>query len=172
MNHLFGFLLLSDSNLKILFTGLKALIYGAAFVGLWAWMALGFRAYDNYFPVLPEWSGILGIVLISAGGILALLCLGLFVIRGKGTGAPFDPPREFVAVGPYRRVRNPMYIAGWLMFIGFGFYEHSIVILLFSLVFLLVAHLFVTLVEEPGLEKRFGQSYLEYKKSVNRWIPK
>jgi protein-S-isoprenylcysteine O-methyltransferase Ste14 len=155
-----------------LFTGLRALAYGTAFVALWVWIASGIRIFDQYLPILlPVWTGTLGIFLVSVGGILVLLCLSMFVIRGNGTGAPFDPPREFVAFGPYRHVRNPMYIAGWVMFVGFGLYEQSISILLFTLIWLLLAHLFVLFVEEPGLEKRFGVSYREYKRSVNRWIP-
>jgi protein-S-isoprenylcysteine O-methyltransferase Ste14 len=158
--------------MNVLFTGLRALVYGTAFVALWVWIALGIRICDQYLPVLlPVWTGILGIILVSVGGTLALLCLSMFVIRGNGTGAPFDPPREFVAFGPYRYVRNPMYIGGWVMFVGFGFYEQSISILLFSLIWLVLVHLFVLFVEEPGLEKRFGESYREYKRSVNRWIP-
>lgn len=158
--------------MKSLFIGLKALAYGTAFVGLWGWLALRTRVFDYHFLVLPPWTGILGIVLLTMGGILALLSVGLFVVRGKGTDAPFDPLREFVAVGPYCRVRNPMYIGGWAMFLGLGLYERSIPILLFSLVWLLLTHLFVVFVEEPGLEKRFRNSYREYKKSVNCWIPK
>ncbi len=42
----------------------------------------------------------------------------------------------------------------------------------FALVFLCCAHLFVVFYEEPGLERRFGQSYLDYKRSVNRWLPR
>jgi protein-S-isoprenylcysteine O-methyltransferase Ste14 len=128
--------------------------------------------FDSRFAIrLPDWTKIAGIILMAAGGILALLCLSLFVVRGKGTPAPFDAPREFVAVGPYRYVRNPMYIGGWLVLIGFGLLERSISILLFSFAWLLLAHLFVLVVEERGLEERFGHSYLEYKKSVNRWMP-
>ena len=65
-----------------------------------------------------------------------------------------------------------MYIGGWFVLAGFGLYEESISILLFSLVWLVIFHLFVVLVEEPGLMKRFGESYVEYKKSVNRWVPR
>jgi protein-S-isoprenylcysteine O-methyltransferase Ste14 len=64
-----------------------------------------------------------------------------------------------------------MYIGGWVMFVGLGLYEQSISILLFSLIWLVLVHLFVLFVEEPGLEERFGDSYREYRKSVNRWIP-
>ena len=65
-----------------------------------------------------------------------------------------------------------MYIGAIILAIGFGFYYRSFSMVLFSLVFFFVAHLFVIYVEEPGLEIRFGQSYLDYKKSVNRWVPK
>jgi protein-S-isoprenylcysteine O-methyltransferase Ste14 len=158
--------------MNVFFTALRALAYGTAFVGLWVWIALGIRTYDQHLPILlPVWTGILGIILVSVGGTLALLCLSMFVVRGKGTGAPFDPPREFVAFGSYRYVRNPMYIGGWVMFVGLGLYEQSISILLFSLIWLVLVHLFVLFVEEPGLEERFGDSYREYRKSVNRWIP-
>jgi protein-S-isoprenylcysteine O-methyltransferase Ste14 len=152
--------------------GLRALLYLTGFVLFWAWIALDVRTFDGRFTIqLPAWAAIAGIILMAAGGLLGLLCLGLFVAHGKGTAAPFDAPREFVAVGPYRYVRNPMYIGGWCVLIGFGLLEGSISILLFSFVWLLLAHLFVLFVEERGLEERFGRSYLEYKKSVNRWLP-
>ncbi len=159
--------------MNILFTGLRAVVYGTGFVALWAWIGLGVRSYDRYIPiVMPGWTEPLGIVLLSMGGILALWCIGTFVLRGKGTPAPFDPPREFVAAGPYRYARNPMYVGGWVAVMGFGLYENSISIILFSLVWLLLAHLLVYFVEEPGLENRFGDSYREYMRSVNRWIPR
>jgi protein-S-isoprenylcysteine O-methyltransferase Ste14 len=163
----------SSHSMKAIFIGLRALVYMIAFLALWAWMALSLLSLDRLFAIpLPFWTKFPGIALIIIGGILALSCVGTFVVRGKGTPAPFDAPREFVAVGPYRYVRNPMYIGGWLMLSGLGLYEHSISILLFSLVGLVLAHLFILLIEEPGLEKRFGDSYRAYNKSINRWIPR
>ena len=158
--------------MKTFFTAVRGLIYGSGFILIWGWISMGIRVYDKSFGVeLPLWTETLGTILMSIGGILALVCLGIFVVHGKGTAAPFEPPRRFVAIGPYRFVRNPMYIGGWILFIGFGLYLRSISILLFSLVWLLLAHLFIIFFEEPGLEKRFGDSYFEYKKSVRRWIP-
>jgi protein-S-isoprenylcysteine O-methyltransferase Ste14 len=58
-----------------------------------------------------------------------------------------DPPRKFVVVGPYRFVRNPMYIGGFLVLVGFGPYQQSSAILLLALPWLLLAHLFVILYE-------------------------
>jgi protein-S-isoprenylcysteine O-methyltransferase Ste14 len=159
--------------MHILFTGLRALAYGTAFVALWVWIALGIRGCDQYVPILlPIWTSTLGIILVTVGGSMALLCLSTFLFHGRGTPAPFDPPRTFVVVGPYRYVRNPMYIGGWVMFVGLGLSLHSISIILFSFLWLGLAHLFVVFVEEPGLEKRFGGAYGDYKKTVNRWIPR
>src|SRR5258708_6094544 len=101
------------------FTALRTLVYGTLFIMLWVWIALSVRVYDHYLQTaLPSWSGFAGTIVISVGAIVALLCLGTFVLRGKGTPAPFDPPQKFVAVGPYRYVRNPMYIGGGIMLFG------------------------------------------------------
>jgi protein-S-isoprenylcysteine O-methyltransferase Ste14 len=143
------------------------------FVFLWGWIALGARGYDrNLGIVLPAWTGMLGTLFMLIGGIFALLCAGTFVLWGRGTPAPFDAPRRFVAVGPYKYVRNPMYIGGWIVLFGFGMYLHSFSILLMSLTALLLAHLFVILYEEPHLRDRFGATYLDYCNSAPRWIPR
>jgi protein-S-isoprenylcysteine O-methyltransferase Ste14 len=112
-----------------------------------------------------------GIVLMVMGGVLGLACAGTFIVRGKGTPAPFDAPREFVAVGPYRYVRNPMYVGGLFLLAGLGFYEQSISILLMALLLLLVVHLMVVFYEEPTLRKSFGASYEEYCRTTERWVP-
>jgi len=111
-------------------------------------------------------------LLMVPGAVLVLACLGNFILRGQGTPAPFDPPLTFVPSGPYRYVRNPMYIGAALVLGGYGLWERSAAIVIFALVFLLVFHLFVVLVEEPGLERRFGESYIAYKRVVHRWLPR
>ena len=159
--------------MKILFTTVRAIIYAFFFILIWYWVALAVRVYDKDIGIqLPNWFEIPGIILIALGGVIALSCIGVFIVRGKGTAAPFDAPREFVAIGPYRFVRNPMYIGGGITLLGFGLYELSISILIFTIIWFFLFHLFIVFVEEPGLETRFGQSYINYKKSVNRWIPK
>ena len=111
------------------------------------------------------------IALMIGGGILAVSCVTIFTIRGKGTPAAFDPPKEFVVVGPYKYVRNPMYIGGFFMLLGFAFFNQSPTMVVFSLLALVLIHCFVVLVEEKGLEHRFGSVYFEYKRTVNRWLP-
>jgi protein-S-isoprenylcysteine O-methyltransferase Ste14 len=109
---------------------------------------------------------------MSVGGVLAFACVAAFVTRGEGTPAPFDPPRKFVAAGPYHFVRNPMYIGGFLVLFGFGLSERSPAIVLFTLPWLLCAHLFVIAYEEPHLRSTFGTAYEEYCRSVRRWRPR
>src|SRR3989442_5226985 len=119
---------------------------------------------------LPAWPQPVGVVLMIVGVAVASSCVAVSGARGRGTPAPFDPPREFVAQGPYKYVRNPMYVGGLGVLAGFGLYQRSLAIVLFALVFISCAHLFVGFYEEPGLDRRFGQSYLDYKRSVNRWL--
>jgi protein-S-isoprenylcysteine O-methyltransferase Ste14 len=143
-----------------------------AFLLLWRWMALSSRSFDSKIRVaLPDWSQPSGIVMMAVGGVVICWCAGVFVTFGRGTPAPFDPPRKFVATGPYRFVRNPMYIGGLILLVGFGLWQRSFSMLFFSVLAALIVHLFVVLVEEPNLEQRFGGSYLEYKRNVNRWLP-
>lgn len=149
---------------------MRAAFYATTFVLLWAWLALSVRPLDDRFGwSLPTWAAPLGVVLAAAGGALALACVVVFVSAGRGTPAPFDPPREFVAVGPYRTVRNPMYVGGLAVLLGSGLILRSVAIVGLALVFWGVAHLFVLLYEEPTLERTFGHSYLAYKERVHRW---
>jgi protein-S-isoprenylcysteine O-methyltransferase Ste14 len=143
------------------------------FIFFFGWVALSVRALDaNVGVELPSWSRTAGIILMIAGAALVLTCVAVFIIRGKGTPAVFDPPTEFVAIGPYAYVRNPMYIGGFILLIGFGLFHLSIAILILSVALILLFHLFVIFVEEPSLERQFGKSYREYKRDTNRWMPK
>ena len=120
-------------------------------------------------------SGILfwiGIAMLAIGGLLYVACTWQFAVRGRGTPAPVDPPKVVVVQGPYRWVRNPMYlavlsaVAGWALM-----YQTPEFLWYFGIVFL-AFNLAVILYEERWLEFRFGDSYREYKARVNRWIPR
>ncbi len=152
---------------------LKTLLFGCAFILLWGWIASLVKYFDKFLvPEIPRWFMIPGNILMATGGALAFITALSFVIFGKGTPAPFDAPKEFVSVGPYRYVRNPMYIGGFLLFEGFAFVNFSISMMIFPFLWLLIVHLFVIYFEEVQLEKKFGNTYLDYKKRVNRWLPR
>jgi protein-S-isoprenylcysteine O-methyltransferase Ste14 len=159
--------------MKTLLIALRAAIFGSGFIFLWGWVALGLHnRYDTSLGfALAGWTRVSGVALMAAGGTLAFACIATFVARGEGTPAPFDPPRKFVAAGPYKFVRNPMYIGGFIVLFGFGLYEQSPAIPLFTLPWLLFAHLFVILYEEPHLRATFGAPYEAYCRSVRRWLP-
>jgi protein-S-isoprenylcysteine O-methyltransferase Ste14 len=152
---------------------LRAALYSSGFGFLWAWLAVTVRPFDARLPIaLPAWVRPFGWALVVAGALLVVWCISTFATRGRGTPAPFDPPREFVAVGPYRYVRNPMYIGGFGVLFGAGLVLQSPSISGLAVLFLLLLHLLVLLYEEPVLTNRFGDSYRHYKSSVHRWLPR
>ena len=154
------------------FAALRGFFYATCFVALWWWVVAWARRLDRRMTIeLPAWLRVPGVVLAAAGVVLALSCVIAFALVGKGTPAPFDPPREFVAVGPYRWVRNPMYLGAVLVICGAALWLQSAAALAVAVFFILLAHLFVVLYEEPSLEQRFGESYLRYRRAVRRWLP-
>lgn len=160
------------TSVKQAWVALRAIVYSGGFVLLWYWAAVVARRYDPELGItLPGSLRPLGFVLAIAGALLCLSCIATFVSRGEGTPAPFDAPRRFVAAGPYRYVRNPMYIGGIAVLAGAGLVLGSLSILLLALAFWALVHLLVWLYEEPTLEHQFGESYTEYKRQVHRWWP-
>ena len=116
--------------------------------------------------------GVLGAALFVVGLVVFARCVALFALVGRGTLAPWDPTRELVAVGPYRFVRNPMISAVAAMLFGEAVYFGSTAVATWAVTFVAVNHLHFLLLEEPGLERRFGDSYREYKRRVPRWLPR
>jgi len=114
---------------------------------------------------------VLGLVVVVLGAGLALWRILTFAFVGKGTPAPFDPPRRLVVRGPYRFVRNPMYIGAALALAGAALFYGSWTLLGYTALFLLITHLFVRLYEEPVLRRLFGAAYDAYCHRVRRWRP-
>lgn len=109
---------------------------------------------------------------IAIGVALYLSCVWVFAIVGKGTPGPWDAPRRFVAVGPYRWVRNPIYIAALLVVFGEAWLFLSLPILKYGVAMAICFHLFVIGYEEQTLHRKFGEDYTEYRQTVPRWIPR
>ena len=117
--------------------------------------------------------GAAGWLLVVAGGALYLVCAFWgFAIHGKGTPLPLDPPKRLVADGPYGVVRNPMYwgVAGAML--GEATVFHSVAFAEWAAGLFVCANVFVLLVEEPTLAKKFGTEYEEYCRRVPGWIPR
>lgn len=115
---------------------------------------------------------IAGMAVTAVGAGLALWCVVTFAVVGRGTPAPFDPPRRLVIRGPYRYVRNPMYIGAALALAGAALFYRSGPLTAYLGVFLVIAHLFVVWYEEPTLRRTFGDDYAVYCRRVRRWWPR
>jgi protein-S-isoprenylcysteine O-methyltransferase Ste14 len=115
---------------------------------------------------------IAGVVLIAGGAALYVACVWPFASIGEGTPAPIDPPVRLIVVGPYRVVRNPMYVAVLLVIFGQSLILHSGSLALYGVGVASVFHLVVIGYEELVLERQFGDDYRAYRKRVPRWIPR
>ncbi len=112
------------------------------------------------------------LAVIAVGTALYFWCLWEFAAVGRGTPGPWDAPRRVVADGPYRWVRNPIYIAALLVVVGEAWLFLSLPLLLYAGALAVSVHLFVIGYEEPTLRRRFGDEYAAYQRHVRRWIPR
>lgn len=156
-----------------MFVLFRALLYGSIFIGF-MFIYLPARLLSWTGIALPSafaWPQLAGLLIGTVGAAIALWCVFAFVWIGKGTPAPFDPPRRLVIRGPYRFVRNPMYIGAGLTLAGAALYCGSIFLLLYVCVLLVFTHFLVIFYEEPVLRKTFGAEYEAYCRRVSRWRP-
>jgi protein-S-isoprenylcysteine O-methyltransferase Ste14 len=106
------------------------------------------------------------------GAALGAWTAGLFARHGGGTAAPWDPPRRFVVRGPYRHVRNPMITGVCAVLLAESLALRSWPIAAWLALFAAANMLYIPLVEEPALVRRFGEAYLDYRRNVPRWLPR
>jgi protein-S-isoprenylcysteine O-methyltransferase Ste14 len=113
----------------------------------------------------------LGALAIAFGVAIYLWCTWNFGVVGKGTPAPYDPPRMLVTGGLYQWTRNPIYVGVVLILLGEGLSFDAGVLFLYGALLFVLFHLRVVLYEEPRLRAKFGSSYTEYCQAVPRWFP-
>ena len=160
---------------RFVFTPFRAVVLVTAILLVIGWLMGYLRLLDASLGVeLPAWVQIPGIVAVVAGGALGLTCGAMLSTRGIGTlgGEEWFMPREFVATGPFRFVRNPMSLGGVALLTGIALWHRSTLAVGLAAGLFVVVHGVVVYVEEPGLEKRFGDSYREYRRNVRRWVPR
>ncbi|HEX5725817.1 MAG TPA: isoprenylcysteine carboxylmethyltransferase family protein [Longimicrobiaceae bacterium] len=148
---------------------LFVLVVQAVVVGLVPYLL----AQDAAGPRLPEggWRAV-GLLPLILGVAALAWCNWAFVARGRGTAAPYDPPRELVATGLYRWTRNPMYVSALSIVLGIGVWTGSVAVLVYAAALAVVYALFVRFYEEPKLRRSFGASYERYRAEVPRWLPR
>jgi len=155
---------------KQLFAVLRSALIAPIFISIWTWF-------------LPRWFGgarafeqprLLGLSIATLGVLLLIACAWNFAWRGLGTPAPFDPPRRLVVSGPYRFVRNPMYLGLLVTLLGEAavFPRIAAGLVIEMALFWLGATVFVMTFEEPVLRRMFDRDYAGYCGNVRRWIPR
>ena len=110
--------------------------------------------------------------LFFVGGYLIIWALLTLARTGGASGAPGDPPKKLVKTGPYAWMRNPIYFGDGLILTALALYTSSPTMLVYTLLYGFAIERFVRWVEEPAVEKRFGDEYHKYKEDVPRWLPK
>jgi protein-S-isoprenylcysteine O-methyltransferase Ste14 len=155
-----------------IFVLVRAITYATLFIGfLFVYVPGLLLGSANARPAIIGVPQVIGMIITSVGTAIAFWCIFTFAFVGRGTPAPFDPPRRLVIRGPYRFVRNPMYIGAILTLLGVALFYGSLSILIYACVFFLATHLFVVLYEEPTLRQTFRSDYEAYCRRVSRWWP-
>ena len=154
-----------------LFALLRTVIFAAMFVALWTYFIPVWTGGARGFNAAPRpW----GWAVLAIGAAIVVPCFWAFAWRGLGTPMPLDPPRQLVVTGPYRWVRNPMYVGMAIVLIGEALVFPQLSRTLFIEVVALWAavNVFVIAYEEPTLRGTFGADYERYCQHVRRWIPR
>jgi len=128
-------------------------------------------------PLLLSWPALrdgpfnwIALVPLVLGTGLLVWCARDFYVRGKGTLAPWAPPRHLVDTGPYRVSRNPMYLAVTAILIGWAVAFASSAVLVYAVVVMVAFHLRVVLNEEPWLARTHRELWPRYASRVPRWL--
>jgi len=138
------------------------------------WVIAAWAMSDTRWqPGLAATTGLIaGAVVFLTGFAFFAWCIALFARVGKGTLAPWDPTHRLVVTGPYRYVRNPMITGVLTMLVGESIALGSRALAFWAATFFVINTIYFVILEEPGLDLRFGDEYRRYKSSVPRWIPR
>ena len=111
-----------------------------------------------------------GFAILFVGIVLLLWCVRDFYVAGRGSLAPWAPPKRLVIVGLYRWSRNPMYIAVLLVLCGWATLFASRALWIYAACIGLAFHLRVVFGEEPWLSQTHGAEWSAYRERVPRWL--
>jgi protein-S-isoprenylcysteine O-methyltransferase Ste14 len=142
-------------------------------LGLTLWGLLGLRI-DSLFglqTIQVSPFNYLGIIPVLGGVALRFWASSTIFNTGKGTPLYSRPPKALVTTGPHRLIRNPLYLGGFLIYLGIIVTIPSLFLAILGLIGLPITYIGI-IREEKGLERRFGEDYRRYKQSVPGWIPR
>lgn len=121
-----------------------------------------------------------GIMFICLGILFYIWTVISFLLKGKGTPAIWftavlsfiigKEPTKMVSSGLYKYSRNPMYLGIMSIVAGSGIFFQFSILLWYALILFIIFSGVVIWIEEPHLEKKFGNAYQSYKKETRRWL--
>ena len=136
---------------------------GVVAIAVPAWLAAGSLRTGG------RWHAV-GLLPLAAGLGLLLWCVRDFYVTGKGTLAPWAPPKHLVTTGLYRYSRNPMYVAVALMLTGWALSFMSERLAIYAGFVVVAFQLRVVFGEEPWLARIHGERWDQYRSRVPRWL--
>lgn len=141
------------------------MMFGVAF-------ALGATVH-SFLPLPDQSLGrsafLAGVVFLVIGvSMAASLAISFLVCRT--TLNPFAEPAQFMARGPYRISRNPMYLTLVITYLGGALMLGSVWPLLALLGPVVILSRIVIPFEEARMLSRFGDDYRDYRGRVRRWL--
>lgn len=108
---------------------------------------------------------------IVAGAILGIGLSAVMLIRRSGQSEnPYKPTTQIIDGGPFRFTRNPLYLQMILVCVGVAVMLMNWWILALTPLGGWLLQRLVILPEEAYLERKFGDTYLAYKRRVRRWL--
>ena len=119
----------------------------------------------------PPLAGPVGVAVLVPASALGLWSAGVMSTLGDGTPLPSAMPNRLVIAGPYRRIRNPMALAGILQGAAIGLILQSWLVVAYAVVGSLVWNYVVRPLEESDLKERFGDEFQQYRDTVRCWVP-
>jgi len=111
-----------------------------------------------------------GLVPLGLGLVVLALTVREFYVAGRGTLAPWSPPRTLVTSGLYRHSRNPMYVGVLLILSGWAIGLGSWPLAVYAAGVAVAVHVRVLVHEEPFLARTHGQAWVAYRARVGRWL--
>ena len=113
---------------------------------------------------------LLALILVVTGLAIIIWTMILHFARAPERVEMERTPKYLLIQGPYRFSRNPMYLGELVLWFGWALFYGSVAVLIGFLLILVMMNFRAVPREERDLEARFGDSYLEYKKRVPRWL--
>jgi len=153
--------------------GIRTVIYAVLVLGI----VLGYLPWQllRLDTVVGEHVGALltygGVLLFLAGALLLFSGAYYLVLRGDGTPLPLDPTKRLVVAGPYAHIQHPIAFGLLSMAFAEALWLHSPSLGIYALLLTALVNLYLTYIEEPRLERRFGEDYRAYRGAVPRWLP-